>query len=174
DDAVEKIGVDRAKQRLEQCGLLLAVFDNSRALGDFDFQLLETAKTVPSLAIINKTDLPSQLDINKIKSYIDNIIFISAATGEGKEELIQAIASLAGTDALNPSEGILSNERQRANVSAALQSVREAKAAIETGMTFDAVTVSLEDAISELLEMTGERTSDEVIDRVFHNFCVGK
>ncbi len=90
DDAVEKIGVDRAKQRLEQCGLLLAVFDNSRALEDFDFQLLETAKTVPSLAIINKTDLPSQLDINKIKSYIDNIIFISAATGEGKEELIQA------------------------------------------------------------------------------------
>ena len=193
DDAVEKIGVDRAKQRLEQCGLLLAVFDNSRALEDFDFQLLETAKTVPSLAIINKTDLPSQLDINKIKSYIDNIIFISAATGEGKEELIQAIASLAGTDALNPSEGILSNERQRANVSAALRSVREAKAAIETGMTFDAlrsvreakaaietgmtfdaVTVSLEDAISELLEMTGERTSDEVIDRVFHNFCVGK
>ncbi len=80
DDAVEKIGVDRAKQRLEQCGLLLAVFDNSRALEDFDFQLLETAKTVPSLAIINKTDLPSQLDINKIKSYIDNIIFISAAT----------------------------------------------------------------------------------------------
>ncbi|MBQ1686777.1 MAG: tRNA uridine-5-carboxymethylaminomethyl(34) synthesis GTPase MnmE, partial [Ruminococcus sp.] len=154
--------------------LLLAVFDNSRALEDFDFQLLETAKTVPSLAIINKTDLPSQLDINKIKSYIDNIIFISAATGEGKEELIQAIASLAGTDALNPSEGILSNERQRANVSAALRSVREAKAAIETGMTFDAVTVSLEDAISELLEMTGERTSDEVIDRVFHNFCVGK
>ena len=154
--------------------MLLAVFDNSRALEDFDFQLLETAKTVPSLAIINKTDLPSQLDINKIKSYIDNIIFISAATGEGKEELIQAIASLAGTDALNPSEGILSNERQRANVSAALRSVREAKAAIETGMTFDAVTVSLEDAISELLEMTGERTSDEVIDRVFHNFCVGK
>ena len=94
--------------------------------------------------------------------------------GEGKEELIQAIASLSGTDALNPSESILSNERQRANVSAALQSVREAKAAIETGMTFDAVTVSLEDAISELLEMTGERTSDEVIDRVFHNFCVGK
>ncbi len=95
-------------------------------------------------------------------------------TGEGKEELIQAIASLAGTDALNPSEGILSNERQRANVSAALRSVREAKAVMETGMTFDAVTVSLEDAISELLEMTGERTSDEVIDRVFHNFCVGK
>ena len=48
------------------------------------------------------------------------------------------------------------------------------EAALEMGMTYDAVTVSLEDAISELLEMTGEKTGDEVIDRVFHNFCVGK
>ena len=174
DDTVEKIGVDRAKKRLEQCGLLLAVFDNSRALEDFDFHLLETAKNVPTIAIINKTDLPGQLDIERIKTYIDRIVFISAATGEGKDELIDAIAALAGTDRLNPSEGILSNERQRANVSAALKAVREAKDAIQMGLTFDAVTVTLEDAITELLEMTGERTSDEVIDRVFHNFCVGK
>ena len=173
-ETVEKIGVDRAKKRLEQCGLLLAVFDNSRALEDFDFHLLEAAKNVPTIAIINKTDLPGQLDIERIKTYIDRIVFISAATGEGKDELIDAIAALAGTDRLNPSEGILSNERQRANVSAALKAVREAKDAIQMGLTFDAVTVTLEDAITELLEMTGERTSDEVIDRVFHNFCVGK
>lgn len=174
DDAVEKIGVDRAKKRLEQCGLLLAVFDNSRALEDFDFHLLESAKSIPSIAIINKTDLPNELDISKIESYISNIVFVSAVTGEGKDELIRAIASAAGTNQLNPSEGILSNERQRANVSAALRSVTEAKTALETGMTFDAITVSLEDAVSELLEMTGERTSDEILDRVFHNFCVGK
>ena len=68
----------------------------------------------------------------------------------------------------------MSNERQRLAVSNALNSVKEAKSALEYGMTFDAVTVSLEDAISELLELTGEKTSDEVIDRVFHNFCVGK
>ena len=55
-----------------------------------------------------------------------------------------------------------------------LDSVIEAKNALEFGMTFDAVTVSIEDAISQLLELTGERTSDEVVDRVFHNFCVGK
>ena len=52
--------------------------------------------------------------------------------------------------------------------------IKEAENALSMGMTFDAVTVSLEDAISELLELTGEKTSDEVIDRVFHNFCVGK
>ena len=174
DDTVEKIGVDRAKQRLEQCGMLLAVCDNSRALEAFDFQLLETAQNVPTIAIINKTDLPNQLDIDKIKSYINKIVYISAATGEGKDELIDAITSLAGTDKLNPSEGILSNERQRANVSAALKAIREAESALSMGLTYDAVTVTLEDAIGELSEMTGERASDEIIDRVFHNFCVGK
>ena len=174
DDKVEKIGVERAQKRLEQCGLLLAVFDNSQPLEAFDETLLQSAAQVPSIAIINKTDLPNQLDISKIKQYIDNIVYISAATGEGKEALINTIAALAGTNDLNPSEGILSNERQRANVYNARNAVKEALAAMEMGLTFDAVTVTLEDAISELLEMTGEKTSDEVIDKVFHNFCVGK
>ena len=174
EDAVEKIGVDRARQRLSQCGLLLAVFDNSRPLDEEDFELLEMSREVPTIAIINKTDLDGQLDIDKIKEKISNIIFVSAAKGEGREAIIQAVEQIAGTQQLNPSEGILSNERQRNNVKNALTSVEEAKNALSMGMTYDAVTVSLEDAISELLEMTGEKTSDEVIDRVFHNFCVGK
>ena len=174
DDAVEKIGVDRARKKLSQCGLLLAVFDNSRELDSDDLELIEMSKEVPTVAIINKTDLEAKLDVNKIKSNISNIIYVSAANGEGREDIIKAVEKIAGTGNLNPSEGILSNERQRNNVYNALSSVREAKAAVESGMTFDAVTVSLEDAISELLEMTGEKTSDEVIDRVFHNFCVGK
>ena len=174
DDAVEKIGVDRAKKRLEQCGLLLAVFDNSKTLSEDDYNLIEASQGVPTIAIINKTDLENKLDLDKIKSEISNIIYISAANGEGKEDIITAVEKIAGTARLNPSEGILSNERQRANVSNALKSVKEAKQALELGLTYDAVTVSLEDAISELLEMTGEKTSDEVLDRVFHNFCVGK
>nr|WP_316618099.1 tRNA uridine-5-carboxymethylaminomethyl(34) synthesis GTPase MnmE [uncultured Ruminococcus sp.] len=174
DDAVEKIGVDRARKKLSQCGLLLAVFDNSRELDSDDLELIEMSREVPTVAIINKTDLEAKLDISKIKYNISNIVYVSAAKGEGREDIINAVEKIAGTQNLNPSEGILSNERQRSNVYNALNSVREAKAAVETGMTFDAVTVSLEDAISELLEMTGEKTSDEVIDRVFHNFCVGK
>ena len=174
DDAVEKIGVDRARQRLDQCGLLLAVFDNSRELDGDDFKLLDLAARIPSIAIINKTDLETKLDIAQVREKVRNIIYISAAKGEGREAIVGAVEKIAGTDKLNPSEGILSNERQRANVRNALASVREAREALASGMTFDAVTVSLEDAISELLEMTGEKTGDEVIDRVFHNFCVGK
>lgn len=174
EDIVEKIGVDRAKKRLEQCGLLLAVFDNSRELDSEDKLLLKAANDVPSVAIINKTDLPQKIDINYISSVINKIVYVSAVNGEGHSELVKAVEEIAGTAKLNPSEGILSNERQRLAVSNALNSVKEAETALSMGMTFDAVTVSLEDAISELLELTGEKTSDEVIDRVFHNFCVGK
>lgn len=174
DDAVEKIGVDRAKKRLEQCRLLLAVFDNSRELNNDDKQLILQAENIPCIAIINKVDLEQKLDVNYLKSKIQHIVYVSATKGEGKEELIKAVEDIAGTAKLDPSEGILANERQRCAVSNALKSVKEAEAALISGMTFDAVTVLLEDAISELLELTGEKTSDEIVDRVFHNFCVGK
>ena len=174
DDRVEQIGVDRAKKRLEQCGLLLAVFDNNQVLNEDDYDLIESAKNVPSIAIINKTDLEQKLDADYISRKIENVVYISAINGECREELTKAVEKIAGTAKLNPSEGILSNERQRLAVANALSSVIEARTALETGLTYDAVTVSLEDAISNLLELTGESTSDEVIDRVFHNFCVGK
>ncbi len=174
DDTVEKIGVDRAKKRLEQCGLLLAVFDNSRELDENDLDLLSSAAEIPTVAIINKTDLPQQLDIEAIKEKVEHIVFVSAANGDGREDIAAAVEKIAGTQSLNPSEGILSNERQRTAVFNALKSVNEAESGLAAGLTYDAVTVSLEDAVSELLELTGEKTSDEIIDRVFHNFCVGK
>lgn len=174
DDTVEKIGVDRARKKLEQCGLLLAVFDNSRELDEDDYALIEASKSVPTVAVINKTDLDNKLDIDYISENIKYIVYISAVKGEGRESLVKAVEKIAGTQNFNPSEGVLSNERQRIAVKNALESVKEAKAALEFGMTFDAVTVSIEDAVSHLLELTGERTSDEVVDRVFHNFCVGK
>ena len=174
DDTVEKIGVDRARKRLEQCGLLLAVFDNSRELDEDDYALIESAKLVPSIAVINKTDLDNKLDIEYISKNIKFIVYISAISGDGRDELTQAVDKIAGSQNFNPREGGLSNERLRIAVKNALDSVVEAMNALKCGMTFDAVTVSIEDAISHLLELTGERTSDEVVDRVFHNFCVGK
>lgn len=174
DDRVEQIGVDRAKKRLEQCGLLLAVFDNNQILNDDDYELIKNAKNATTIATINKIDLEQKLDTDFINDNFENVVYISAKSGECREELTKAVEKIAGTANLNPSEGILSNERQRLAVANALSSVEEAKSALDAGLTYDAVTVSLEDAISNLLELTGESTSDEVIDRVFHNFCVGK
>lgn len=174
EDRVEQIGVDRAKKRLEQCGLLLAVFDNNLILSEDDYDLINSAKNTTSIAIINKIDLEQKLDVEYISNNFDNIVYISAKSDECREELTKAVEKVAGTANLNPSEGILSNERQRLAVLNALLSVKEAKSALEIGLTYDAITVALEDAISNLLELTGESTSEEVVDRIFHNFCVGK
>ncbi len=174
ENTVEKIGVERAKQRLLNCGLVLAVFDSSLPLNDDDKELIETVKSVPSVAVINKSDLQRKMDTEYIESKIKHTVYISASKGEGLKDLIKVIEEITGTANFNPSEGILSNERQRDAANSALNSVKEAKEALALGMTFDAVTVSLEEAIGSLLELTGEKASDEIVDKVFHNFCVGK
>lgn len=173
-DAVEKIGVDIAKSRISTCGLVLAVFDSSRKLDQDDIELLNSITDVPAIAIINKTDLESVIDETKIKSKVKKIVKVSAKNGEGYDELVSEITSIAGTDDFNPSEGILANERQRLAVLKAYQALEEAQNALAIGMTFDAVNVGIEEAIENILELTGERVSDVVVDNVFHNFCVGK
>lgn len=90
------------------------------------------------------------------------------------EQLKNAVAELLHTAGLNPADGILFTERQRDAARRAEDSVSEAIVAVESGMTLDAVTVSIEGAISALLELTGERATEAVVDSVFHNFCVGK
>ena len=173
-DTVEKIGVDIAKNRLKTCGLVLAVFDGSRALDDDDIKLLENIDDVPSVGIINKTDLGVEIDRDYIKDKLKNVVEISAKSGEGYDKLSEIISKIAGTEDFNPSEGILANERQRNAVVNAKNALIEAKNALEIGMTFDAVEVALEEAIECILELTGERVSEVVVDNVFHNFCVGK
>jgi len=174
EDEIEKIGVDLAKQRLESCGLVLAVFDSSKELDENDLSLIEAVKDAEVIAIINKDDLSPKIDEDLIRSKIKRVIKLSAKTGEGYEELEKEITEIAGTENLNPSEGILANERQRQAVINAEKALSDAITALNTGMTFDAVEVALEEAISYILELTGERVSEVVVDNVFHNFCVGK
>lgn len=174
EDKVEKIGVDIAKSRIKNCGLVLAVFDAGRELDEDDKKLIENVKDAPVIAVINKTDLEKKLDEKYIGDRIEKIVKISAKNGEGFDELCQLIEKIAGTADFNPSEGILANERQRKAALNAKKSLEEATQALNAGMTFDAVTVSIEEAIENILELTGERVSDVVVDNVFHNFCVGK
>lgn len=174
EDKVEKIGVDIAKSRIKSCGLVLAVFDAGRELDEDDKKLIENVKDAPVIAVINKTDLEKKLDEKYIGDRIEKIVKISAKNGEGFDELCELIEKIAGTADFNPSEGILANERQRNAALNAKKSLEEATQALNAGMTFDAVTVSIEEAIENILELTGERVSDVVVDNVFHNFCVGK
>ena len=153
EDPVEKIGVEKAQNRLLQAGLVLAVFD---------------------LAIINKTDLPVQLETDYITAHIPHVVFLSALTGNGTDELEKQVADIIGTSHLEASQGILANERQRNAAAKALHSVAEAIEALSLGLTLDAVTVIIEEAIDSLLELTGERVTESVVEQVFSHFCVGK
>ncbi len=174
NDPVELIGVQRAKDRLKKAGLVLAVFDSSQELSEDDRELTELLGTTPSIAIINKTDLPQKLDVEYIKSKTKHIVYISALSGEGLQSLENEVAELVGTASLDPSEGILSSERQYSAANSALGAVNEAIDAIELGITLDAVTVSIEGAIGYLCELVGESVNETVVNSVFHSFCVGK
>ena len=83
DNPIEKIGVERAKKRVQSCGLVLAVFDASRNLDDDDYSMLELLGDVPSVAVINKSDLSSVIDVDYIKTKVNEVVFISAVKGDG-------------------------------------------------------------------------------------------
>ncbi len=174
ENIVEKIGVDRTKERISSCSLILAVFDSSEELDSEDIKLLDSIEETPSIAIINKTDLENKIDLKYIESKIKNIVKISAKTGEGKKELEEAIAEVSGTKDFDPCSGILSTERQRAAAVKAFSALEDAQNTLEYGFSFDAVTVCIEEAIDSLLQLTGENVADAVVDDVFHSFCVGK
>lgn len=174
ENIVEKIGVDRTKERISSCSLILAVFDSSEILDSEDIKLLDSIEETPSIAIINKTDLENKIDLKYIENKIKNIVKISAKTGEGKAELEEAIAEVSGTKDFDPCSGILSTERQRAAAVKALSALEDAQNTLEYGFSFDAVTVCIEEAIDSLLQLTGENVADAVVDDVFHSFCVGK
>ena len=173
-DPVESIGVAAAKKRLETAQLVLAVFDSSQELTKEDRDLMGSLEGVPAVAVINKTDLPTRIDVEEIRGHFEKVAFLSAAQGEGLEELEQALSEILDTKDFHPEEGVLFTQRQRQDAQRAYDSLEEGRGALELGMTLDAVTVCVEDALNALSALTGEQVSEEIVDQVFEQFCVGK
>ena len=174
DDPVESVGVDLARKRMENSGLVLAVFDSSDSLTGEDQKLLEELKNRPAIAILNKTDLPRKISREEILSYIPHVVEISAVKGEGMEELSSQIREVLSLHQLDGSAPILANERQRNCILRAKSALDEAIAAVGNQMTLDAATVCIDEALNALMELTGERATDAVVGQVFSQFCVGK
>lgn len=174
EDPVEKIGVLRARERLESAELILAVFDMSKPLEQEDMELIAAIQGRPCIAVLNKSDLPEKADLDMGKMGFSHIVYLSALTGEGLESLKQAVKAVLHMDNFVSGTESLYTERQRDCVSRALAAVEEAKYAFSSGLTLDAVTVMVEEAISALLELTGEKASEVLVDSVFSRFCVGK
>lgn len=173
-DPVEKIGVFKAKSRIKTASLALVVFDASQRLNQDDYNLLKEIEDISTIAVINKIDLGIKLDLEYIKKTIKQTVLISAISGDGIQELTDIVSRETNINDLDPSAGVLANERQRKAAIDATGCIKEAIEAVQAGVTLDAVTVSLEGAIQNLLSLTGERVSEAVVDEVFARFCVGK
>lgn len=174
DNVVEEVGVRLAEKKLSESSLILAVFDSSCPLSEEDIEITEKLRGRNVVAVINKSDLAARLDIEFIKKNFEHFVYISAKTGEGAEQLTAAVEDIFKTAGLEPAAGIIANERQRVCLERAETAAFEALGAVKSGLTFDAVTVLLDDAAAALYELTGERVTEAVVDEVFSRFCVGK
>lgn len=174
DNEIEKIGVQKTFDKINGAGLVIALFDNNEVLNSEDIDLITKIKDMPCIAVINKIDLEDKVDKKYITDNIENVVYISAKQQDNIDELKNMIEKIAGTEDFDPSAGIVANERQRNAIRNAVNSLYEAKESLAMGMTMDAITVSLQETIDYLLELTGEKAGEEIVDSVFHNFCVGK
>ena len=170
---VEKIGVDFAVGRVERAALVLAVFDMSREFDSEDKAVLDLCRDKCAVAVVNKDDLEPKFDLSVLDKF-KHMVYSSAKDGKGAEKLAEAVEAVLGTNGVDTSAALLANERQRLCCEKAADCIREAIAALEMNMTLDAVTVSTDSAINELLTLTGEKATDAVINEVFSRFCVGK
>ena len=172
DDMVESIGVELAKSRMETAQLVLAVFDCTKPLCEDDLELLKGLDPQNTIAVINKTDLKSEIEMAVFKKFLK--VEISAKNSDGYDELCRAVADISGAAELSADTAVLLGERQRACAQRALEAVNEAIFTLESGNTMDAVGVCVDDALAALFELTGKRVTNEVADEIFRRFCVGK
>ena len=172
DDAVESIGIERAKNRIDSAELVLAVFDGTSPLDSNDLNLLKDVKNKNTIIVVNKTDLENKIEKSVFEGMC--VVEISAKEGKGYSELAEKIAEISGTANLNPDSAVLIGERQRDCALRALDALSAAVNSLMAGLTMDAVGICVDDALAALFELTGKRVTNAVTDEIFKKFCVGK
>ena len=153
---------------------MLALFDNSVELTDEDLQLIKKLSDKKVVAIINKSDEKSMIDRRVIDDNFKYVVEISAKNNDGIDRLVDAVNKMFIREDIDAEKGIIANERQKNCIVKAQSLVEQSINALEQGELLDAITVLLDEAAGYLLELTGEKVSDTVIDEVFSKFCIGK
>ncbi len=172
DDPVEKIGVDRARRAAESADIVLIVIDASQPLDDEDRMLVESADE-RCIICLNKQDLEAVTTPEYISSLTDaKIMLISAESGMGIDSLMAEMADRIAVSEEN--DGQLVHQRHLELAKSACEHLKNAVAAIEMGLPLDTTSIDLKEALENMGEITGMNATEEVIDRVFANFCVGK
>ena len=174
NDPIEQAGIDRALAEASASSLILAVFDGSQPAGEEDLLVLARAAGHRAIAVVNKVDLPQQLDEKLLKKHFLHIVPLSAKTGEGMDRLLDLIPRTIGLGDGAFDGALITNARQAAALARAAERCEAALYAAQSGMTPDAVVMDAEGAIAALGEITGETVTDAVVSRIFSDFCVGK
>lgn len=172
-DPVEKLGVERSRKAMEEAELILVLIDVSRPAGEEDFLLLREAMALaPTVLVWSKNDLPAA-PIPFVSMELPPAVSVSARTGYLRE-LEESVAALFPKDSAVPYGQLLTNTRQEEAARRARESVRRAREALKAGITPDALLTDVEEALSALGELTGQSVREDVTDRIFSKFCVGK
>lgn len=175
-DPVEKLGVERSRKAMEEAGLILVLIDASRPAQDEDFLLLREAMSLaPTILVWTKGDLPAvPCPVKRYEEIGCPAVTVSAKV-QDLDELCQEISCAFPQDLWSEHYGeILTNARQEEAAKRAREAVRRAREALEAGVTPDALLTDVEEALEALGELTGQSVREDVTDRIFSKFCVGK
>ena len=176
-DLVEKIGVDRAKETVKQADLIIAIFDVSRELSEEDHQIIELIKDKKTIILLNKKDLPNQYDEHLFKNYIKDIEIINTSiiSGVGIQELEASIRNMfySGEVEIN-SDIVINNMRHKNQLEKALNSISSFIRDLRSMVPLDCLEVDLKNCWEALGEISGESIGEDILDRIFSEFCIGK
>ena len=175
-DPVEKLGVERSRRAMEEAGLILVLWDQSQPTVEEDVLLLRQAmELAPTILVISKTDLPpAPVPLVNFPLPPQVCISVKQSPERAVRELGETVAQLFPREEAAPYGEILTNARQEEAARRALEAVRRAREALEMGVTPDALLTDVEEALEALGELTGQSVREDVTDRIFSKFCVGK
>lgn len=173
-DIVEKMGVDIAKKRLDEADLIIAMFDGSTPLDSNDFDLIQSVKDKNTIAVVNKTDIAIDGIFDTIQQRFKYAIEVSAKNLIGLDFLTNTLNEMFLLENIDIDSGLLANERQKNCIDNSIDALKNCIHGLEMGLNLDAITIDFDEALSYLLELTGESVSETVVNEIFSRFCVGK
>ena len=173
DNLAEKIGVEKSLSLIDKANLIIVVLNSSEELTDNDKFILDKVKDKNPIIVLNKNDLPSKIDKSKLD--FKHIVSTNTNTLDGIEPLKEEIKSMFKLSEIKEDDyTYLANERQLSLAKQALKSLGDAKTSLESAEPVDIIEIDLKEVFDILGSITGESYSDELLDELFANFCVGK
>jgi tRNA modification GTPase len=179
EDIAEREGVKRSLKSIENVDLVIAIFDRSEPLKTEDFEVIEKINNKNAIIVLNKCDLPAAIQQNSLTSFILHpssfILNISATRGDGLEELKDAIFNSCLKDWKEEREGVVvTNLRHKTSIENALASLDRSVKALTDNQPIEIIALELRDSLDKLGEIVGAVTTEDILNRIFNDFCIGK